>query len=95
MALNHPGAQHDLREEVFHLALVVDVVPGGVHHANHRGKRNVGIGHDNYLALLNVLKEQGMSLNAKDVGGDYSRTAMLEIDSGNLTIRAQKKVFQI
>ena len=72
--------------------LIVKAVGG----AQLLGQTNImDIGHDNYQALLNVLKQHGMSLTAEDVGGDYSRTAMLEIDSGNVTIRAQKKVFQI
>ena len=53
------------------------------------------VGQDNYQALLKALKRHGLSLNAEEVGGDYSRTAMLEIDSGTVTIRAQKRVFQI
>jgi len=60
------------------------------------GQTNImDIGRDNYQALLKVLKQHGISLSGEDVGGDYSRTAMLEIDSGTVTIRAQKRVFQI
>ena len=72
--------------------LIVKAVGG----AQLLGQTNImDIGRDNYQALLQALKQHGLSLSAEDVGGDYSRTAMLEIDSGNVTIRAQKKVFQI
>ncbi|MCP4708784.1 MAG: chemotaxis protein CheD, partial [Planctomycetes bacterium] len=72
--------------------LIVKAVGG----AQLLGQTNtMDIGQDNYQALLKVLKQHGMSLSAENVGGDYSRTAMLEIDSGNVTIRAKKKVFQI
>jgi len=72
--------------------LIVKAVGG----AQLLGQTNImDVGQDNFQSLLKVLKQHDMSLTAEDVGGDYSRTAMLEIDSGNVTIRAQKKVFQI
>ncbi|MFC1783569.1 chemotaxis protein CheD [Planctomycetota bacterium] len=86
-----------LLEKVLQLGAVkgrlqVKVIGG----ANLFDKNNsMDVGHDNYQALLKALEKHGLFVCAEDVGGDYGRTAMLEIDSGTVNIRSQGKITRI
>lgn len=53
------------------------------------------IGRKNYEALLSQLMQHRLPIVAKDVGGTTSRTAMLECDTGLVTIRRGQEIIQI
>ncbi|MCK4627947.1 MAG: chemotaxis protein CheD [Sedimentisphaerales bacterium] len=60
-----------------------------------KASKKTDIGRYNYEMLSELLHEKRLSIRGKDVGGTYSRTVMLEIDSGRVTIRGGGKIIYI
>ena len=52
----------------------------------------IDVAEENHRALLNTLAHLGLTINAQDLGGQKSRTAMLEIDTGLVTIRKARAI---
>jgi chemotaxis protein CheD len=48
------------------------------------------IGERNYLVLRKLLWKNNILINAEDVGGNFSRTLRLEIDTGNTTVKTRE-----
>ena len=69
--------------------LIVKVV-GGAQLTESSGPMDIG--RCNYEAVSVQLTKHGLSIRAEDVGGRGSRTAMLELDTGKVTIRGGKKI---
>ena len=53
------------------------------------------IGRQNYIALLGELSGRKLEITSQDVGGTHSRTAMLDLSSGTVTIRSNRKITEI
>ena len=60
-----------------------------------KSPKKADIGRGNYEILSELLHEKRLSIRGKDVGGTHSRTVMLEIDSGKVTIRGGGKIINI
>jgi len=68
---------------------------GAAHVLKATPSAQMDIGKRNYEALLAELDKHALTLHSKDVGGSSSRTAMLEIDTGILTIRTRGQIVRI
>ena len=51
------------------------------------------VGHRNIVYVKKELKKKGIIVNAEDIGGEESRTARLNIESGILSINNSNKDF--
>lgn len=74
--------------------LVVKAIGGAMRVGQHNNGA-MNIGEQNRKALLAGLAKQGLKLTAAELGGQNSRTAMLEIDTGMVTIRSKQKLARI
>ncbi len=73
--------------------LIVKVIGGArVLKAEAQG---MDIGRRNYQAVRRALAECGLVVHSENVGGTHSRTAMLEIDTGAVTIRSAGRLVRI
>ena len=72
--------------------LIIKVI-GGAHVI--KGHDAMDVGEENYRALVQQLAQNRLTVYAQEVGGTHSRTAMLEIDTGLVTIRSGRNIVQI
>ncbi|MBU1699776.1 MAG: chemotaxis protein CheD [Candidatus Eisenbacteria bacterium] len=71
--------------------LIVKVAGGAAIHTS-MGSDHFQIGKRNFIMLRKLLWKNGVMLNAHDVGGDYSRTMILNISTGELKIKGNGKI---
>ncbi len=55
------------------------------------GSEMLKIGHRNAMAVEEILKDYGIRIAAKDVGGNYGRTIDLFCETGKLVIKSVKR----
>jgi chemotaxis protein CheD len=67
--------------------LVVKVAGGASVHGDGEESDHFQIGKRNFVMLRKLLWRNGILLNAHDVGGSHSRTMMLEVGSGAVTLK--------
>ena len=64
-------------------------VAGGAHVLKGRAD-NFQIGKRNFMALKKLLWKNGVLLKAHDVGGDRSRTVVIEVGTGTVTVNSDQ-----
>lgn len=53
------------------------------------------IGERNYLVLRKLLWKNNMLIDSEDIGGNYSRTLRLDIDTGHTTVKTREGEIEI
>ena len=68
-------------------------VAGGSHLMDQNKIFNIG--ERNYLILRKILWKNSLLIKSEDVGGNLSRTVRMEIDTGMITVKSSRGVYEL
>lgn len=63
---------------------------GGANMMQEGGKYAIGVGDKNIEAVLSLIKKNGLSLKARDVGGRYGRKVIFNTATGEVLVKKLK-----